>query len=204
MRSRSLLLVIVLVGLALPGMSRTARAQDTFFPTDTTIGTVFGNAVVGYANDTDLINGLNPTSPTVRIDNSSSVSNAVFVYNSSTVNMTGGITLHLSAGNSSTVNLSGGTIRGDLFALDSSTINFFGTGLGDTLIRPDIMVGSRLISQYSLHGTLSDGQSVSGVLFLQDGTGATVNFLPEPGASAFLGSLGLTGAAFLRHRKRAR
>jgi hypothetical protein len=132
------------------------------------------------------------------------VEDEVYASNNSTVNVnSGSIGDSLFAQDSSTVNVRGGSISGSLYATDSGILNLFGTGLGSTLVNSNYQ---NAYSQYILSGNLQDGTSVSGTnLYVQNGTGAEVNFIaagvPEANSLALLGWLGLTGAALLRRQR---
>ena len=212
------------------GVAPIAHAQTTYFPNDYTISdAVPGAAVVGFANQNDLHNRTNPTSPTVSLINGGSVL-YLLAYNSSTVNVSGGsvggdlyafdsstvnvsggsINGALDASNSSTVNLSGGSGGRSLFAQDSSVLNIFGHNLVAPLMDPNYILFGTSYSRYYLSGTLLDGTVLTNkALVTQNGTGAGFtltnldnNAVPEPGSLALLvGGVGVLPLLALRRRR---
>lgn len=171
--------------LALLAAAPAAHAQDTFLPNDTTLDSgnpVFApfSAIVGFANFDDLINGINPTSPTIRIVAGADVS-ALEVYNSSIVNMSGGIVGSndflgkLSTHDTSTVNVSGGLIPFDLDVQGSSTVNFSGGTIGDDILTNDTttvnMTGGTVEQDLLLNGNSTfnlRGGHILDEIFVQD------------------------------------
>lgn len=122
---------------------------------------------------------------------------------SSTLNLTGGSIFNdLYSSGSGKLNISGGSIHGNLHTANSSALNLYGM-VTATLTNPN----NNSNSQYTLSGTLSDGNSVNGVLlFIQNGSSARVAIngfaVPEPGSTALLISMGLTGAGLLARKRR--
>ena len=101
-----------------------AQAQDVFLPNNTLINYTIPNTVlivnVGYANQTDLNNQANRTSPTIDLVSGGNVG-FLRAYNSSIFNVSGGNIQFLQVRNNTTANVTGGNIGTDLFVLDSST-----------------------------------------------------------------------------------
>jgi hypothetical protein len=95
-----------------------------------------------------------------------------------------------------------------LFALDAGHIQLFGSGLGETLLNPEVSYEIDGISgsfrQYALTGVLLDGTDISGAsLFVQNGTGANfalINQVPEPGTFGLVG-LGVLGVLLAARRR---
>ena len=120
-----------------------------------------------------------------------------------TVNLSGGtVQRSLNANMFSTVNVSGGSVDGNLYAHDSSLLNFFGHGLVASLIDPN--PGG--LSRYSLSGTLLDGTVWTNKnLYIANGKGArfTLNNVPAPGSlvTALIGVV--PGVMLLRRRRKA-
>ncbi len=185
------------------GLAHTANAQDAYFANNATINyTVNGTAYVGYANQADLNNGTNPTSPTVALVTGGSIGGYLDARNSSTINVSSGsIASSLIASESNTVNVSGGSIGGGLYAYDSGTINLFGVGLKAVLTNPNY--GD--YSKYTLMGSLNDGTSVNGkFLYLSNGSNArfTLNNPPPPKPRQVTPFVGLVGAGLLLGKRR--
>ena len=230
-----------LLGLAALGLiARPAAAQTFNF-----------NATINYTTKTDVYvgtfsSGTDPTySPTVNLIspglvdgdmhvNTNSVLNVrgggisdiLFCFDTSTVNVTGGsvgsfvaaiepyhINTNLSIYNASTVNISGGTFgqRNGVNFLDETTggFTFFGSGLS-YIADP----GGNTIdggTDYTLTGRLQDGQSVTGDV-IEVGASAAMftvrNGAPVPEASTALllssGVLCLAGLARRRSPRRQR
>ncbi len=193
--------------MSLVTLAPAAHAQSNFFPNNTTLNAsnpVTGDAIIGYANQTNNNNRTNPTSPTVNLVRGGSVSGLLIVNNSSTVNVSGGSVGNiLSALNNSVVNLSGGSIA-NFEANQSGTLNIFGMGLTTILVNSN----NSGRSQYSPSGTLSDSTVlVNKTLYVQNGTGAkftlnnTPGVVPEPGSVALLVGLTTVCAGLLRKRQ---
>ncbi len=121
------------------------------------------------------------------------------------VNVTGGqIEGAVFAQGNSTLNLRGGIFDGAFTAFGNSTLNFYGTGLGDL---PLYIEGESEFDSYLLHGVLADGSSLDGkTLFIQSGSGVTINFIPsvvpEPGFGAMVLSGAFAAGLLLRRRRR--
>jgi len=121
-----------------------ARAQDAFFPNDATVDfTINGETYVGYANNADRIAGTNGTSPTVNVVNGADLGRSLSSYNSSVINMSGGILSSTSAAfliaiDNSTINLSGGTVgtgtSGQAEARNNSTLNITGGAVNRNVV----------------------------------------------------------------------
>ncbi len=111
-----------------------AHAQFTyaFFPNDITVNyavTPTDFAIVGYAGGS-FVNFLAPSSPTVNVVSGGSIKTELDVFNSSTVNISGGSVgkiggFNLNALDSSTINVSGGVVI-NVEAVDNSTVTFSG------------------------------------------------------------------------------
>jgi len=210
----------LIAAVLLSGVHQTARAQDAYFGSNATIDyAVNGDTYVGYASQSDRDNGINPTSPTVSLVSGGSLGGLLIAQNSSTVDMSGGeigdileaadsshvnmsggrIVGFLLAANTSVVDISSGSVRGNLAAWNSGTINFFGTGLSDTLLNANYFG----FSEYTLSGRLRDGTIIdSKNLYIQN-TGAqfTLNnsAVPEPGSIALF--VGLAGTVLLVRKR---
>ncbi len=120
-------LLVSVSALAVIGTAPMAHAQSyTHFTVDTTIDYAVPtrNAVVGYALGEYGYYYI-PSSPTVSLVPGGSVNGSFEVYNSSTVNISGGSVGGLDTHNSSTVNISGGSVGG-LDTEGSETINISG------------------------------------------------------------------------------
>ncbi len=136
-----------LAALSLLTAAPAANAQSTFLPNNATLDATNPvlapfSAIVGYANFDDYINGVNPTSPTIKIVPGASV-NALEVHNSSIIKMTGGdvgsndfLGLILSA-DTSTIDISGGNVVYNLDVQGSSTVNFSGGTVGNDIVSHD-------------------------------------------------------------------
>lgn len=120
--------------LALLGTGSFAQAQTTYFPSNATINyAVSGNARVGYANQADYNNRINPTSPTVNLISGGSIS-SLYAYNSSSVNMSNGSGVNtVQANDTSTVNINGGSVQVFLHAFNFSMVTISGGSVGGSL-----------------------------------------------------------------------
>ena len=182
-----------------------AYAQNTFFPNDTTINYAVNTtySYVGFASQNDFNNNANPTSPTVNLINSGSVSGYLVAHNFSTVNVSGGsIGIGLYARDSTTVNLSGGNVGEFLVADHSGVLNIFGRGLVASLRDPNQNGGQ--FSLYALSGKLLDGSVLSNKdLYIQNGGNArfTLNNVPAP-SSLLVGCVGVLPLLVLRRRRK--
>ena len=114
-------IVLAVSAALIVALAPAARAQTDFDANGATIGVVAGNARVGFNVPTP------PNPPiTVTANSGTSVGVSLNVYNSSTLNMSGGhVVNYLSATDNSVVNLSGGTV-GFLSATDSGVVNLSG------------------------------------------------------------------------------
>jgi hypothetical protein len=119
----------------LAAFSQSARA-DSYFPTSTTINyAVSGSAYVGQ----DGTGG--NSSPTVDLVTGGSTQDGLYLYNSSLLNMSGGIVgSNTSGGNrnievsdNASVNLSGGTVGSTIDFDSTGTLNFSGGVVGVTI-----------------------------------------------------------------------
>lgn len=131
---------------AFSGIASAAYAQTyIFFPNNATINyTVFGETVIGYANNTDYKNKKNGSSPTINIKNGSGF-DSVLTYNHSITNVSGGtipgglIAQDFSQGaitggsfsllatdNSSKFTINGGSFFNGIYAYNTSSITFRG------------------------------------------------------------------------------
>lgn len=141
------LLSLAALSLLLVSPAANAQGDNVFLPNDATLDATNPvsapfSAIVGYANFDDYITGVNRTSPTIRIVTGASV-NALEVYNSSIVNMSGGdvgsndFLGRLLSTDTSTINLSGGNVVFDLDVQSASTVNFSGGNVGNNIITHD-------------------------------------------------------------------
>ena len=126
----------------------------------------------------------------------------------STINVTGGTNGEgLSAQGQGTINIRGGQLLtgAQLYAQDSSTLNFFGNNLKARLTST---LGG--VDTYTLSGTLTDGSDLAGIQMIIagsanytfNGLGSPPPDVPEPGSLALLCGLGVMGAGLLCHKRR--
>lgn len=192
----------------------TAHAQ-VYVPNNTTLNSMLPNntppqAIIGFANGTDLNNHQNGTSPTVNVVNGFYANNAdttINTFNNSTLNIYGGIISFLYANDNSTVNLfSSAQTLFYIQAASSSTINFYGTAFS---IVPITSNPQNPFQTYMLDVTFVNGSRIrTNALFVQPpgpfGPGAKITFtaVPEPGNIALLIGLGVSGATLFARRCR--
>jgi hypothetical protein len=180
-----------LAALALLVAAPAVHAQDTFLPKNTTLNKhnpVLApfSAIVGFANFDDYINGVNPTSPTIRIVDGANV-NALEVHNSSIIDMRGGsvgsndFLGELLSEDTSTINISGGTVVFDLDVQGASTVNFSGGTVGADIVTHDNttvnMLGGIVDHDLLINGSSTfnlGGGSILTDVFVQDSSVLTV------------------------------
>ncbi len=210
---------------ALSFAPRPAAAQTIYFPDSTTINyLVDADAYVGYSESYAL------SSPTVNLVRGGEVTGDLEVYNSSVVNVSGGIADDLlwSFG-SSTINVSGGAVGSYLDVTQNSNANvsggtfgqYKGVNFADSTTGTFTFVGSHLSyapdpagqtpfggSDYTLTGVLQNGQSVTNDV-VEVASGAQMFTIsnsvaaPEPSQGALLG-LVILGTAWRLFKARRR
>lgn len=205
-----------LAALALLVTTPAANAQFVFVPNDTTFDATNplpppGTAVIGYANFDDYLNGVNATSPTIRIVTGADV-NALETHNSSVITMSGGsvgssdFLGKLLASDTSTINLSGGNVLFDLDVQFASTVNFSDGTIGDDIVTHDnttVNMSGGTVEQDLLLNNASTfnlrGGSVLNDIFVQDdsvlnlfGTGLS-SVLTDPNFEGFYSEYTLAG-----------
>ncbi len=208
------LLPLAVLGLLLS--APVAHAQDVFFPTNTTLNATNpvpspGDAIVGYGNFNDYINGLNPTSPTIAIVTGGSVADTLEVHNQSIINMSGGTVGSffgkILADDNSTINLSGGEVFGDVNTQSNSLLNFTGGTIDGNIETDDSStanfsggtVGNALLINNDSALNWSGG-IVNGAVFVQDGSTLDVigmnlsSTLTDPNFEGFYSEYTLTGS----------
>ncbi len=197
------LILHTLVITAALGTASVAHAQVTFFPDNATIASaISGNVSIGYANQTDLDNGLNGTSPTVNLVAGGSVNGFTKAYNSSVFSMSSGSAARIVGYNNSILNISGGTFI-NVAITNAAVLNLYGSGLSDT---PDGFSPSGAV--FVLSGVLSDGTDISGLKAYVGSPNAQINFInspaatPEPGSIALLVGMASVGVGLLRKRRK--
>ncbi len=136
-------LALSVLVLCAPGTTPQAQAQIMYIGTNTTLDAsdpITGQAFVGFASANDFSHNTNRVSPTVTLVSGGSVSNAIQIYNSSTLNMSGGMVGGPSASvnaivgyDNSRVNLSGGSVIGRLSSYANSTTAISGGSIGERL-----------------------------------------------------------------------
>ena len=131
----------------------------------------------------------------------------------SVATITGG-NIALLRAKSTLTDISGGT-GGDIIAFGGTTLNFYGMGLGDTLVDsmssgpPNFTLVGDTFSKYALFGNLQSGSSLNGrFLYIPNRETVSTNFInavvPEPGSLALLAGLSVTGSVFMVSRFRRR
>lgn len=128
--------VLSLGALSLLCASCPAHA-DTFFGTDTTVNfAVSGNAILGFASQTDFTNGTNPSSPTVGFAAGGSVTttSTTTLYHGSTLNVNGGrLSNFVYVFDSGHANVISGNIAGNLLGYNTSALSISGGSIGLSL-----------------------------------------------------------------------
>jgi hypothetical protein len=194
-----------------------AHAQDLFLPNDTTLDATNPvappfSAIVGYASFDDLINGVNPTSPTISIVTGANV-NALEVHNSSIINMSDGsvgsgdFLGKLLSDDTSTINIRGGNVLFDVDVQSASTVNFSGGTVADDIVSHDNttvnMSGGFVSQDLLINGSSTfnlSGGTVGDQVFVQDssllnvfGTGLSSALL-DPNFEGFYSEYALSGS----------
>ncbi len=207
---------LLLIGLALCAgvvASQPVAAQDQYYPVNATINSVvYGYARVGYANQSDYLNGLNGTSPTVSLVAGSYVEQYLYTFNSSVLNIAGPTSGSMVIPvDNSTVNLSSGVVA-DIEAVDGSTLNVTGGSVSyytraensaSVNVSGGQLNGNGLNAENSSHASVTGG-TVAGIIAQNTSTVVVsggvftplpdfnVSFLDESkGAFTFVGT-GLT------------
>lgn len=174
------------INYAVPGNATVgyANGDDAFHKTGTspTVNLIEGS-------DIDFLSLENASTLNI----SGGTADFVSAYNTSTVNISGGMVTYVSANDNSTLNITGGTIEfilmegspvinlfgGNILyhlsSKDNATLNIYGTGWIQTLVKPDYLGDASL---YELFGTLADGTVLSSKsLTIENNSTAQVNLI---------------------------
>ena len=188
------------------GSTGTDANFDSVFTYGTSTANISGGTIAGgvYAATSSVVN----FSGGDILASSSVQAEGLYADINSTINITGGTNaVGLNAAAQGTFNIRGGALLpgAQLYAQDSSTLNFFGNNLKARLTST---LGG--VDTYTLSGTLTDGSDLAGIQMIIAGS-ATYTFngglglpppVPEPGSLALLCGLGVMGAGLLCRQRR--